>query len=113
MCCGYVTLLSSGLLLPNPFQIACAGVVSTCSLGLYCPPRSWSCWSGFRGCHSNEGWNPSAARKGWESWGWSAWRGEGFRETSEQPARTYRELARKMGTDFLAGPVVIGRGEWL
>ena len=32
----------------------------------------------------SEGWNPSAVRKGWESWGCSAWGGEGTRETLEQ-----------------------------
>jgi len=33
----------------------------------------------------SEGWNPSAGRKGWGSWGCSAWRREGCRETLEQP----------------------------
>lgn len=31
MCYGYVTLLSTGLLLPNPFQAVYVGVISTCS----------------------------------------------------------------------------------
>ena len=40
-------------------------------------PQQWS-----------EGWNPSAVRKGWKSWGCSAWRREGCRETLEQPFST-------------------------
>ena len=44
-----------------------------------------------------EGWNPSAGRKGWESWGCSAWGGEGCGETLEQlpvPGVAARELER-------------------
>ena len=37
-------------------------------------PQQWS-----------EGWNPSAGRKGWESWGCSAWGGEGCGETLLRP----------------------------
>jgi len=36
-------------------------------------------------------------RRGWESWGWSAWRGEGCGESSEQlpvPGGAARELER-------------------
>jgi len=33
------------------------------------------------------GWNPSAGRKGWESWGCSAWGREGCGETSDLPGR--------------------------
>ena len=42
----------------------------------------------------SEGWNPSARRKGWKSWGCSAWRRQGCRETLEQlavPGGTYRK----------------------
>jgi len=45
----------------------------------------------------NEGWNPSAGRKGWESWDCSAWRREGCGETLEQlpgPGGAARELGR-------------------
>jgi len=57
-----------------------------------------------------EGWNPSAGRTGWESWGCSAWRGEGCGETLEQLPVPGRRIMRKIGTGFLAGPVAIGQG---
>ena len=37
-----------------------------------------------------ESWNTSATRTGWESWGCSAWRREGSRETLSQPSSTWR-----------------------
>jgi len=46
----------------------------------------------------------------WLSYGCSAWRGEGCRETFLRPFSTSRELIRNMGTDFLARPVVTGQG---
>jgi len=49
-------------------------------------------------------------RKGWEGWGWSAWRREGSGQASLRPSSTGRGLARKMGTGFLAGSVVTGQG---
>ena len=58
----------------------------------------------------SEGWNISAMRKGWESWGCSAWRREGCGETWLQLFNTWRRPIRKKGTDFLAGSVVIGQG---
>jgi len=42
-------------------------------------------------------WNPSAGRKGWESWGCSAWRRESCGESLEQlpvPGGAARELER-------------------
>ena len=43
----------------------------------------WTCWSRSRGGPQkwSEGWNTSPVGKGWESWGCSAWRGEGSRDT--------------------------------
>jgi len=58
----------------------------------------------------SKGWNPSAVRKGWESWGCSAWGGEGCRVTLLRPSSTSRGFVRNMGTGFLAGPVPIGQG---
>jgi len=37
-----------------------------------------------------EGWNTSALRKGWETWGCSAWRREGSRETLLWTFSTYK-----------------------
>jgi len=48
-------------------------------------------------------------RKGWESWS-SSWGTEGCGETLLQPFSTKRGLVRKMGTNFLAGPVVKRQG---
>jgi len=45
------------------------------------PPFIFKLVSSF---YSAEGWNPSAGRKGWESWGCSAWGREGCGETLEQ-----------------------------
>ena len=55
--------------------------------------RTWSCWSRSRGGPQrwSEGWNISPVRKGWESWGCSAWRREGCWEALEQPSSTYRK----------------------
>ena len=53
----------------------------------------------------SEGWNPSAGRKGWESWGCSAWGREGCGETLEQlpvPGGAVRELERGMGQGVMA-----------
>jgi len=47
-------------------------------------------------------------KKGFESWGCSAWRREGFGQTLLWPSSIYRGLVRKMGTNFLAESVVIG-----
>jgi len=80
-------------------------------VGLDDPQRSlptptilWFCerWS--------EGWSTSPMRTGWESWGCSAWRREGTRETLQQPSSTWGGPTGKMGTIFLARPVVIGQG---
>ena len=62
-------------------------------------PQKWS-----------EGWSTSPVRKGWESWGSSAWRREGCGETLEQPSSTFRGPTEKMGTIFSAGFLVIGWG---
>jgi len=45
--------------------------------------RTWTCWSRFRGGPQkrSEGCSTSPVRSGWESWGCSAWRKEGSRET--------------------------------
>jgi len=56
-------------------------------------------WGGFLSLGAllqglSEGWNPSAGRKGWESWGWAAWRGEGCGETLEQPGSAWRGCER-------------------
>ena len=45
----------------------------------------------------SEGWNLSAGRTGWESWGCSAWGREGCEETLEQlpvPGGAAREMER-------------------
>jgi len=49
-------------------------------------------------------------RKGWESWGCSAWRREGCGGTLLRPFNIYRVLIRKMRANFLAGPVAIEQG---
>ena len=46
--------------------------------------------------------NTSPVRQGWESWGFSAWRKEGYRNTLLQPSRGPTENTGKM---FLARPV--------
>ena len=53
-------------------------------------PQQWS-----------EGWYPSAGRRGWESWGCSAWRREGSRETLLQPSVPEGDL--KEGEAFYQG----------
>ena len=42
--------------------------------------RTWVCWSGSRGWpwRWSEGWSTSPTRTGWGSWGFSAWRREGY-----------------------------------
>lgn len=47
-----------------------------------------------------EGWGSSPVKTGWERWGCSAWSREAL-----------GELIRKMGIDFLAGPVAVG--QWI
>jgi len=56
------------------------------SSGALSTGQSWSCGSGARGGPSNDprGWNPSAVRKGWESWGCSVCRREGSGQPLEQ-----------------------------
>ena len=56
----------------------------------------------------SEGWSTSRVRKGWKSWGFSAWRREGCRETLLQSASKWRGLIR-WGKIFLARPVVTGQ----
>ena len=56
------------------------------------------------------GWSTSPMRTGWESWGCSAWRRGGCRETLLQPSSTWRGPARKPESDFLQEHVVIGQG---
>ena len=48
---------------------------------------SWTCWSTSKGGPPkwSKEWNTSPARADWKSWGCSAWRREGSRETWEQP----------------------------
>jgi len=48
-----------------------------------CTRRTWNCWSSSRAGPQrwSEGWSTSPMRKGWESWGCSAWRREGCGET--------------------------------
>ena len=61
-------------------------------------PRRWS-----------GGWSPSAMAPGWESWGCSAWGGEGSGETLEQlPAPT--GAGKKLERGFVRGHVVTGQG---
>ena len=74
--------------------------------------RTWTCWSGSRGVPQrwSKGWNTSPMRKGWESWGCSAWRREGGGETWLQPSSTWTGPRGKMGKIFSAGPVAIGQG---
>ena len=52
-------------------------------------------WSGV--------WSTSPVRKGWESWGCSAWRSEGCGETLEQPASTWRGLKESWRGTFYKG----------
>ena len=49
---------------------------TACRPGAPSTRRTWSCWSGSRGGPQrwSEGWSTSPSRKGWESWGCSAWR---------------------------------------
>ena len=79
--------------------------------GVLSTGRTWTCWSGSRGGPQkwSEGWNSSPKRKGWESWGCSAWRREGSGETFLRAFNTERGLLRKMGTDFSVGPVATGQ----
>ena len=74
--------------------------------------RTRTCCSGSRGepRKSAEGWNTSAMRKCWESWGCSAWRRERCRETLLRPSSTWRGATRKLQRDFLQGHVGIGQG---
>jgi len=74
--------------------------------------RTWSCWRGSRGRPQrwSECWSNSPTRKDWESWGCSACRREGCGETLQQPSSTWRGPIGKMGTIFLARPVVMGQG---
>ena len=46
------------------------------SSGALSTGKSWTCWSGSRGGPQkwSEGWSTSPMRKGWESWGCSAWK---------------------------------------
>lgn len=50
-------------------------------------------------------------RQGWENWGGSAWRKEGYGETLEQPSSTYRGAIKELERDFLEGHEVIGQWE--
>jgi len=52
--------------------------------------RTWTCWSGARGGAQkrSKDWSTAPMRKGWESWGCSAWRSEGCGETWLQPFST-------------------------
>lgn len=49
-------------------------------------------------------------RTGWESSGCSAWRKQGSEKTFQQPYSTKRGAIRKIGTDYLAGPVATKQG---
>ena len=49
-------------------------------------PQKWS-----------EGWSTPPMRKGWESWGCSAWRREGSTETLLQPSSTHRGACKTVG----------------
>jgi len=53
------------------------------SCGVLSTGRTWTCWSGSRGGPQkfSEGWSTSPMRTGRESWGCSAWRTEGSRES--------------------------------
>ena len=74
--------------------------------------RIWTCWSGARGGPQrwSGGWSTSAMRKGWGSWGCSAWRREGCGESLLWPFSTWRGLIGKKGKIFLIRPVVTGQG---
>ena len=54
----------------------------TSSSGALSTRRTWNCWSRSRGgpWRWSKWWNTSPVRKGWESWGYLAWRREGSRE---------------------------------
>uniref|UniRef100_A0A8D2MN26 Sacsin/Nov domain-containing protein n=1 Tax=Zonotrichia albicollis TaxID=44394 RepID=A0A8D2MN26_ZONAL len=59
-----------------------------------------------------QGLEPLCSEPGWESWGCSAWRREGFRESLEtfpMPKEALRELRGDLGQ----GPGMPGQGEWL
>jgi len=51
-----------------------------------------------------------AYKKRLKSWGSSSWRREGSGEILLWPSSTQSRLIRKMGTNYLAGPVVIAHG---
>ena len=58
----------------------------------------------------SEGWSTSAVRTGWESWGCSAWRRKGCKETLWQPSSIWRGPIGKRGNIFSAGLVAIAQG---
>ena len=58
----------------------------------------------------SEGWNTSPMRKGWDSWGCSAWRREASEETLLPSSSTWRWLIRKLERDFLQGHIVKEQG---
>ena len=74
--------------------------------------KRWTCWRGSRGGPRklSEGWNTSPMRKGWESWGYSAFRRQDFGDTTYEPSSTWRGPTRKLERDFLQGHVVIEQG---
>jgi len=55
-------------------------------------PQKWS-----------EGWSTSPTRTGLNSWGCSAWRREGSRETLQQPSSTWRGLQESWRGTFYKG----------
>ena len=69
------------------------------SSGALSTRRAWSCWSGSRGRPQkwSEDWSSSPTRKGWESWGCSAWRREGCRKDLIAAFQYLKGACRKDG----------------
>ena len=73
------------------------------SYGALSTGKTWTCWRGSRGGPQkfSERWNTSPMRRGWASWGCSAWGREGCRDTLEQPSSTWRGLQERWRETFL------------
>ena len=69
------------------------------------PSTGKTCWRGSTGRTQkrSEGWNTSPVSAGWESWGCSAWRREGSKETLLLPSSTWRGLQESWRGTFDKG----------
>ena len=67
--------------------------------------KTWSCRRRSRGVPQkwSVGWNTPPVKKGWKSWGSSAWRRAGCGETSLQPFSTQRGPTTELERGFLQG----------